>query len=254
MANKPTSKWSIDKNNNLVPYKKKKENTMTQEAKKQTGNHNVSKSNINNILKKQDSGNSLHGDDEIDKIKCDSTVHDINNSQKSTTNSIYINTSKHSSSSDDENEPVYAINLERCGNQFSESYSESDNDNVCNNPTTMIETNTEKNEDVSDNIHVYTQYTDDSDIESVELCTGKKNSGLKIRMMEPGNGDVVPTKKNKSIEKIPQKSGVTLTQLVSTDVWVGRDNQTITKPKERVPSSNLVTKKYYKKKTKISKK
>ena len=51
MANKPTPKWSIDKNNNLVPYKKKKENTMTQEAKKQTGNHNVSKSNTNNILK-----------------------------------------------------------------------------------------------------------------------------------------------------------------------------------------------------------
>ena len=35
MANKPTPKWSIDKNNNLVPYIKKKENTMTQEAKKQ---------------------------------------------------------------------------------------------------------------------------------------------------------------------------------------------------------------------------
>ena len=35
MDNKPTPKWSIDKDNNLIPYKKKKLNTMTQEAKKQ---------------------------------------------------------------------------------------------------------------------------------------------------------------------------------------------------------------------------
>ena len=60
--------------------------------------------------------------------------------------------------------------------------------------------------------------------------------------------------KKMNIEKIPQKSGETLTQLVSTDVWVGREKQTITKPKERIPSSNLVTKKYCKKKSNISKK
>ena len=39
MDNKPTPKWSIDKDNNLVPYKKTKLNTMTQEAKKQAGKH-----------------------------------------------------------------------------------------------------------------------------------------------------------------------------------------------------------------------
>ena len=138
MANKPTPKWSIDKNNNLVPYIKKKENTMTQEAKKQKKISNVGKSSTNSILTKQDSGDSQYSDDGADKIKCNYAVHDVNNSQKSTTNSIYINTSKNSSSSDDESEPLYAINLERCNTISGESFSVSDNDDICNNTSTVI--------------------------------------------------------------------------------------------------------------------
>ena len=233
MDNKPTPKWSIDKDNNLVPYKKKKMNTMTQEAKTQVGKHmirkitnsdvvgerditNSSSYNTNNILQTHNSCSSLQGDDE---------------------------TSTNSSSSDDESAPLYAINLERCATLFSESFSESDNDTRSNNHSTVTEINIDEIEDVLDKNHVYTQYTDDSDSESDKPWIGKKKSALKIRMLEPGNGDVVPNKTKQNLPKISQNIGNTLTQLVSTDVWIGREKQTITKPKERVASSNLVTKK-----------
>ena len=88
MDNKPTPKWSIDKDNNLVPYKKKKMNTMTQEAKTQADKDmigkitnsyvvderditNSSSCNTNNILQTHNIGNSQQGDDETNGNKLD---------------------------------------------------------------------------------------------------------------------------------------------------------------------------------------
>ena len=107
------------------------------------------------------------------------------------------------------------------------------NDDICNKHSTVTEMNIKEIEDVLDNNHVYTQYTDDSESESDKPCFGKKKSSLKIRMLEPGNGDVVPKKTKQNLPRISQNRGNTLTQLVSTDVWIGREKQTITKPKER---------------------
>ena len=132
--------------------------------------------------------------------------------KKNKNNSTCINTRTNSTSGDDESAPLYAINLEICATLSSESFSESDNDDICNNHSTVTEINddicnnhstvTEMNikeiEDVLDNIHLYTQYTDDSESESDKPCIGKKKSSLKIRMLEPGNGDVVPKKQNRT--------------------------------------------------------
>ena len=269
MDNKPTPKWSIDKDNNLIPYKKEKIEHHDTGGKKQTRKHidrknpnrniwetigisNSSSSNSNNILRRHNSGSSLHSEDDSDKNKCSSSVGDNDNYKNNIINSIDKNNSKNSSSSKDESGSLYAINLERCETLSSESFSGSDNDGICNNISTVMETSIYENEDVLDNNQVYTHYTDGSDSESVDLCADKKNSAIKIRMMEPGNGDVVPAKK-RNLGKISQKRGDTLTQLISTDVWIGREKQTITKPKERIPSSNLVTKKSGKNKSSPSK-
>ena len=210
MDNKPTPKWSIDKDNNLVPYKKKKINTMTQEAKTQSGKHmigkitnsyvvderditNSSSCNTNNILQTHNIGNSQQGDDETNENKFNDSVCKIDNSKKNKNNSTCINTSTYATSSDDESAPLYAINLEICATLSSESFSESDNDDICNNHSTVTEINddicnkhstvTEMNikeiEDVLDNNHVYTQYTDDNESESDKQCIGKKKCSFK---------------------------------------------------------------------------
>ena len=138
---------------------------MTQEAKKQARKHiekkitnrnigetigvsNSNSSNSNNILRRHDSGSSLYSGDDSYKNKCNSSVDSNDNYKNNIMSSTTKNTSNNNSSSEDKSEPLYAINLERCGPLSGESFSVSDKDDICNNTSTVIETSIDKNEDV----------------------------------------------------------------------------------------------------------